>query len=70
MHNVATDALENVATRMLPLRDGFSIEIFYKPFVLDNITKLWIFYDNQQIFYFMANTDVFKYVAIDEDEHE
>jgi len=47
MCNATADALANVADRMLPLQDVFSIEILYKPFFLDNITKLHIFYDGQ-----------------------
>ena len=70
MHNVATDALENETTRMLPLRDNFSIEILYEPSVPDNITNLCVFYDDQQILHFMANTDVFKDATINKVEHE
>eukprot|EP00253_Pinus_taeda_P004886 PITA_04886 len=64
------DALENVAARFPPLRDGFSIELLYKPFVPDNITNLRIFNDDQQILHFMDNVDVFKDATIDEDEHD
>lgn len=35
-----------------------------------NITNLCVFNDDQQIFSFMENVDVFKDVAINEDKHE
>jgi len=52
------------------LREGISIEIIYKPSILDNITNLRIFYDDQQLLCFMVNANVFKDVTIDEDENE
>jgi len=68
IHNAVVDALENNFARMSPLRDEFSIEILYKPSILDNITKLCIFYDNQHILYLMENTDMFKDAMTNEDE--
>lgn len=56
MGNAAADALENVAAMMSLLRD--------------NITNLHVLYDDQQILHFVANVDVFKHAAIDEDDHE
>jgi len=70
MCNVAVDALENIAARMTPLRDRFSIEILYKPSIPDNITNLRVFHDDEQILHFMANADVFKDATIDEDINE
>lgn len=60
MCNATSDALENVVDRLSPLRDVFSIEIIYKPSILDNITNSHIFYDDQQILCFMMNTNVFR----------
>lgn len=70
MRNATVNALASVAAKMSPLRDDFSIEIIYKLSVPDNITNLHVFYEDQQILYFMPNADVFKYAMIDEDEHE
>lgn len=70
MCNAIADALANAAPTMSPLRDIFSIEILYKPYVLDNITNLYIFDDDQHILHFMDNANVFKEATIDEDEHE
>lgn len=69
-NNVAANTLANAAARFTPLGDGFSIEIVYKPAVLDNITNLRIFNDDQQILDFMTSAKVFKDAAIDEEEHE
>lgn len=52
------------------IRDIFTIEILYKPSILDNITNLCVFNDDQQILYFMANNEIFKDVAIDDDEYK
>ena len=43
MYNIFADALKNEDAKMLSLRDGFTIEILYKPSILDNITNLHIF---------------------------
>lgn len=69
IHNAVANALENTVSRILPLRGSFSIEILYKPCVLENITYA-IFYYYQKILHFMANIDVFKDTVIDEDEHK
>lgn len=70
MRNAAANALENAASRMSLVRDIFTIEILYKPSILDNINNLCVFNDDQQILYFMANFDVFKDVAVDNDKHK
>eukprot|EP00253_Pinus_taeda_P019047 PITA_19047 len=69
-NNVDVDTLANAASRFTPLRDGFSIEIMYKPVVPDNITNLRVFNDDQQILEFMTNVEVFKEATIEEEEHE
>ena len=70
MYNATPDTLDNAAARFTPLRDGFSIEMIYKPSVPDNITNLRVFDDNQQVLEFMINTEVFKDTVIEEDEHD
>jgi len=55
---------------MPPLSDGFSIEIIYKPLVPNNMTNFHVFNDDHQIHHFMENADIFKDVAIDEDEND
>lgn len=68
--NTTANALENIAPRMSPLRDKFTIEILYRPSIPDNITNLRVFDDDQKILHFRANADTFKDEAIDEDEHD
>ena len=70
MHNATVDNLANAAARFTPLRDGFSIEIVYKPFVPENITNLRVFDDDQQVLEFMLNTEVFKDAVIEEADHD
>lgn len=69
-NNSTVDTLANVVARFTPLRDGFSIEIMYKPVVPNNITNLCIFHDDQKILEFMTNVELFKDVVIDEEEHD
>lgn len=46
MHNVAANSLANATSRMSPPRDRFTVEILYKPSIPDNITNLYVFYDD------------------------
>jgi len=68
--NVAANALANATARTTPLRDRFTIEILYKPSILYNKTNFHVFYDDEHIFHFIANADVFKDATIDEGMHE
>lgn len=47
MCSAAIDALENETASMTLLRDRFYVEILYKPSILDNITNLHVFYNDQ-----------------------
>lgn len=60
--------IRNVVVRLSPLRNGFSVEIIYRPSIPDNITNFFIFNDKTKILDFMANTDVFKDANIGKDE--
>lgn len=55
---------------MSVIRDRFTIEILYKPSILNNITNLRVFNDDQHILCFIANAEIFKYVVLDDDEHD
>lgn len=68
IYNATIDILANAFAQMSPLKYGFFIEIIYKPFVPDNITNFRVFNDDQQILYFISNTDVFKDEIIEEDD--
>jgi len=47
LRNVAVDTLANATIGMLPLKNGFSIEIKYKPSVPNNSTNFHVFNDDQ-----------------------
>ena len=51
------------------LRDRFTVEILYNISIVNNITYLHIFYNDQHILHYMANVDVFKDATIEKDEH-
>jgi len=68
--NATTNTLANTITCFTPLRERFSIEIVYKPMILDNVTNLCDFGDDEHILEFITNLDVFEYASINEDEHE
>jgi len=70
LRNATTYALVNADASMSPLRNRFSIEIIYKPFVPDNVTNFHVFNDDQKILHFMDNANVFKDASIEEDEHD
>ena len=46
------------------------IELLFRPSVLDNITNLRMFDDDQQILECLMNDDIFKGATIDDEEHQ
>ena len=56
--------LANVGSDLSPsddfTHDKFSIELIYRPSILDNITSWRIFYDDQQIIGFHHSKDTFR----------
>ena len=62
--------ITNDATSLSPLRDGFSIEFIYRPFVPDNITNWWVFNDENGILNFLTSEGSYSNQIIDEDEHD
>lgn len=67
MNNVVPYILANAVARFTPLRDGFSIEVIYKPIVPNNVTNFYIFNHDQHILDFLTIMDIFKDLAIDKD---
>jgi ribonuclease HI len=72
--NVEVDILANVASKLLPA-DGlspsaFSVEILFRPSILDNITNWRVFDDDQQIINFLHMEETFQDVVIDEQTHD
>ena len=70
MHNAIAGTLANATARFTPLRDGFSIEVIYKPSIPDNVTNLRVYNDDQQVLDFMLNTNIFKDTVMEEEHHD
>jgi len=49
---------------------AFSVQLILRPSVPDNVTNFRVFDDDEQIINFLASKDVFKDVAIDDQEHD
>ena len=60
LKNTAADLLDTSAARMVPSNNKFSIELLFKPSVLDMITNLRFFDDDQQILECLMNDETFK----------
>ena len=59
LKNAATDLLATSAARLVPTNNRCSIELLFMPSILDNITNLRVFDDDQQILEFLMNDDTF-----------
>ena len=70
LKNAAADLLATSAARLLPSNNRCSIELLFRPSVLDMITNLWGFYDDQQILECLMNDETFKGAIIDDEEHQ
>jgi hypothetical protein len=74
LSNLEADLLANVASKLLPAEglspNSFSIELLFRPSILDNITNWRVFDDDQQIINFLHMEDTFQGVVIDEGTHD
>lgn len=72
--NSNVDLLANVASKLIPSNvihpDAFSIELIFRPLVLDNITNWCVFDEDEQIINFIHLEDTFKDSILDEEQHE
>lgn len=73
IQNVSADLLANVASKLIPSEDyspdSFSVELLFKPLILDNITNWWVFNDDEDILSFLSSEKSYDDQIIDEDEH-
>ena len=67
--NTAANLLATSAARLVPTNNRCSVELLFRPSVLDMITNLRVFDDDQQIIECLTNDEVFKGVIIDDEEH-
>ena len=69
--NFEADILANAASNFFPSDDfshnKFSVELIYKPLILDNITNWRVFEDDEQIINFLHSKDKFKGLVIDDE---
>ena len=65
--NVAVDLLATSGARMVPTNNRCSIEFPFMPSILDNITNMRVFDDDQQILECLMNDDTFKGSIIDDE---
>ena len=70
LQNVVVDLLANSSSRLVPTNHKCSIELIFRPSVVDNIKNLRVFDDDEQIINFFANDEFFKESVIDDDEHQ
>jgi hypothetical protein len=74
MSNLEVDLLANVASKLFPAEglspNSFSIELLFRPSILDNITNWRVFNDDQHIINFLNMEDTFHDVVIDEGTHD
>jgi hypothetical protein len=73
MQNPSADPLENIASRLIPPEhfspDRFSMELIFRPCVLDNITTWHVFNDDVDIFNFLSSKGTYENDIIDEESH-
>jgi hypothetical protein len=74
LSNSEADLLANVASKLFPAEglspNAFSIELLFRPSILDNITNWRVFNDDQQIINFLHMEDTFQGSIIDEGTHD
>ena len=68
--NVVADFLATTTARLVPTNNKCSVELLFRPSVLDNIANLRVFDDDQQILECLMNYDTFKWAIIDDEEHQ
>ena len=67
LKNAATDLLATSAARLVPSNNRFSIELLFRPSILDMIKNLRVFEDDQQILECLMNNETFKGEIIDDE---
>ena len=70
LKSAAIDLLATSPARLVPTNNRCSIELIFRPVVLDNIMNLRVFDDEPQILEFQTNDENFKGAVIDDEEHQ
>ena len=70
LKNAAANLLATSVARLVPSNNRCSIELLFKPSVLNMITNLRVFDNDQQILECLMNDETFKGAIIDDEEHQ
>ena len=70
LKNAVADLLATSVARLVPSNNQCSVELLFRPLVLDMITNLQVFDDDQQILECLTNDETFKGAIIDDEEHQ
>jgi len=74
LQNASVDLLANVVSKLVPSEDysldRFSIEMFFRPSIPDNITNWRVFNDYEDIVSFLTSEGSYTDQVIYEDEHD
>ena len=70
LKNATANLLAASAARLVPSNNGCSIELLFRPSVLDMVTNLRVFDDDQQILEWLMNDETFKGAIIDDEQHQ
>jgi hypothetical protein len=74
LNNSEAYLLANVASKLFPAKglspDAFSVQLFFRPSVPDNITNWRVFDDDQQIINFLHMEETFQGTVIDKCTHD
>jgi hypothetical protein len=68
--NIDVDILANASSILMPLDDGFSVEMMFMSSVLENIKKWRVFDSDTQTISFITRSDTFQDAVIDDDTHQ
>ena len=72
--NQDDDLLSNISSKLIPSEyfspNTFSIELIFRPSILDSITNWCVFDDNVQVLNLLINEGTFKDFSIDDITHD
>ena len=68
--NAAANFLVVSIARLVPTNNKCSIELIFRPSILNNVTNLRVFDDDQHIIDFLKNDETFKDSVIDDEDHQ
>ena len=74
IQNAIADLLANIASKLIPSKDynpdRFSVELIFRPSILNNINNWRVFNDDEDILRFLTSEKSYDDQIIDENEHD